>query len=175
MGKSRRRMIAEDVAAGLKRARGGGWIMVRAIALTCGLAAASGGCATLNPVMSEERSVSAAADSRRLNLPDYIVFYDRPGTPMRGIRMPKGGYDLEAEDAEYLYFRAPQEVEYRIFERGETVEQRTMPGGIALGKTIVRMVPAAVYVGQDEKRKVLTWKLGREFLGLEGAKWTKNF
>jgi hypothetical protein len=105
---------------------------------------------------------------------ERMVWYNQPRNPTRGIRFPAGTYRLEAEDDEYRYFRAPSDVEYRIFRDGRAVDGRFMPGGLFLGKTIWKAVPAGAYLSVDPTTKVATWNLGRNFLKLEGKLWGRK-
>lgn len=130
---------------------------------------------SLNPVISEDRSVNPEIDQNKqvvFNLP--MVWYDSM-RKSRGILFPDGIYVLEAEDEEYYYFKAPKELEYRIFEREATANARFMPGGLYLSKNVFNMVPAGAYLSVSEEMKTLTWKLGSDFLSMEGREWEKKF
>jgi hypothetical protein len=135
------------------------------------------GCVVpLNPVTTEDRSVVAAKDANKtLTVIDGIVMTDSPIVVSRGIRFPAGTYVLEAEDAGYYYFASPEPLEYRIFKNGQAVDGRFIPGGIAFARPGLHLVAAAGYMSHGEGTKTLTWKLGAEFLALEGRYWRKSF
>lgn len=139
------------------------------------------GCGMLppiaNPVASETRSVTVISDSTKtLTVKDGMVFYDATAAS-HGIRFPPGTYALEAEDASYWYLRAPAPLEMRTFESGHVAESHTASGGIMLGKSLAKTVilPAAGYVDAEGGNKLLLWKLGGEFMRLQGHQWSKSF
>jgi hypothetical protein len=130
-----------------------------------------------SPIESEQRVVSQTADpARTLTVNEPMVVLDAP-PPLpatRGIRFPAGTYVLEAEDGDDLYYRAPDKIEYRIFTNGVASDGRFIAGGIYVSKHSVDLVPAGAYMSVDETHKVLTWKLGSDFLSLEGSKWKRT-
>lgn len=151
---------------------------VLACAAACLLCSLSG-CGLLpggDPVMSEKRPVTpVAVRDKQVVFKESMVWYDRPFGATRGIMFPEGVYKLEAEDSEYYYFAAPKAIEYRVFSNGKAVDGRFIPGGLCLGKAFLKMIPAAAYMTMDDKNKVMTWKLGGDFIRMEGSKWTKNY
>lgn len=132
------------------------------------------GALQLNPVATESRAVQSVSDAAKtLTVTDGMVWYDAaPAT--RGLRFPPGRYTLEAEDADYWYFRAPAPLEFRIFADGKITDSRDIPGGLMLAKRF-NLLPAAGYIDDEPGRKMLVWKLGQEFLRLEHRNWQKNF
>lgn len=135
------------------------------------------GCGTLqlNPVASETRTVRMTADlAKTLSVPEGMVFYDKqPAT--RGLRFPPGTYVLEAEDDDYWYLRSIKPIEFRVFKDGRVADGREIPGGIMIGKSLIRTIPAAAYIDDEGATKMMVWKLGQEFLRLEGRDWEKSF
>ena len=130
----------------------------------------------MNPVVTEDRPVAVANDpAKTVTVVDGIVMTDSPIAPSRGIRFPAGTYTLEAEDGVYYYFAAPTPIEYRIFKGGQAVDGRFIPGGLAIAKGGIHLVPAAGYMSHAEGTKTLTWKLGAEFFTLQGRYWKKSF
>ena len=137
------------------------------------------GCAVvlppLNPVSSEDRTVNSVSDQQKnVIFNQSMVWYDSL-RKTRGILFPEGKYQLEAEDNEYYYFKAPKELEYRIFENGKTTDMRTMPGGLYLSKSAFNMVPAGAYLSVSDEKKTLTWKLGSDFMRMENDEWKKDY
>jgi hypothetical protein len=104
-----------------------------------------------------------------------VWWYEQALAPTQGIRFPEGTYQLEAEDSEYLFFRAPSQIEYRVLQNGKVTDDRFVTGGLCLSKKTFDLVPAGAYSFVDEHADVLTWKLGRDFMNMEGGRWTKNF
>lgn len=131
------------------------------------------GCGTLHlsPYAHEIRPVQVASDpAQTIVVPEGMVFLDaQPAN--RGIRFPAGTYVLEAEDADYLYFRSAAPLEIRVFADGQMVDGRNIEGGLMLGKGLIRMVPAGAYIDGDEGEKILVWKLGKAFVREEGESW----
>lgn len=144
------------------------------------LALVLSGCAALGPIASpvatEVRTVSPVADATKtLTVKDGMVFYDRDAS--HGIRFPPGIYTLEAQDASYWYPRAPSPLERREFRSGQVSQSGAAPGGLMIGKSTLGTVvlPAAGYTDGENGDKVLIWKLGGEFVRLEGKYWSKSF
>ena len=166
-------MLSRD---GITGERGAGLSFGRLFLPLVMLVLAGCGALTLSPLTSEDRSVSPVVDAgKSVILKESMVWYDQE-VATRGIRFPEGQYLLEAEDAEYYYFRSPSPLEYRIFQNGSLTDGRFMPGGLFLSKALINMVPAGAYLSvEDPKQKTLTWKLGSNFLRKEGSLWTKNF
>lgn len=107
-----------------------------------------------------------------LVLDESMVWLDQAVmAPTRGIRFPAGNYILEAEDGDYRYYRAPTSIEYRVFKDGKVTGDREMPGGIYISKAAITLVPAGGYLSVDDTHKMLTWKLGLDFMHLENQKW----
>ncbi len=153
-------------------------IRVRNAIINTVCAAILTGCSAvnLNPTMNEPRIVSAVeVQNKHVILNDSMVWYDDAYNKTRGILFPKGRYILEAQDDDYYYFKAPSQFDYRTFENGEVIEQRMIDGGLFLGKSYLQVIPAGAYINKDEKEKILTWKLGGNFISMEGEKWVKNY
>ena len=135
------------------------------------------GCGTLqlNPVTSETRTVRTLHDpTKTITVPEGMVWYDgRPAT--QGLRFPPGSYAMEAEDNDYWYLRSATPLEFRVFKGNNVADSRNIPGGIMIGKSYIQMVPAGAYIDGDGSDKIMVWKLGKEFLRLEGRDWKKSF
>lgn len=130
----------------------------------------------LNPVTSEVRSVRPTTDEKKtVTVPEGMVWYDA-ARPTRGLRFPSGTYALEAEDDEYWYFRSPELLEFRVFSGRDVKDARSIPGGVMLEKKTLKLVPAAGYIDGDRgAKKMMIWKLGRDFMRREGKDWRKSF
>ncbi|MBS0280557.1 MAG: hypothetical protein JSR25_05300, partial [Proteobacteria bacterium] len=76
--------------------------------------------------------------------------------------------------ADYLYYRAPERFEWRLFENDQVKKAGFEQGGIYVSKAFIALVPAGVYMSSDETKKTLIWKLGSDFMRLEGSKWTRT-
>lgn len=139
------------------------------LALSCGIGLS--GCGALPPLDSkanEVRNIRPTADtSKTVTVSEGMVWYST-ASRSSGLRFPPGMYALEAEDDDYWYFRAPSPLEFRSFVNGKPSGEYTKPGGLMLGKRSIRLVPGAGYVDADASSKNMVWKLGGDFLALEG-------
>ena len=123
-----------------------------------------------DPTLSESRSVTAASNaSQTVTLNEPMVWYDNP-VPQKGLLLPAGTYTLHYEDSEFLYFKAPSEIEYRILK--PTPKNWFNKGGIALPKSgnVVQ-----VYSETGPGSILFTWRLDRVFNQMENRKWSKSF
>ncbi|MBS0630595.1 MAG: hypothetical protein JSS11_01675 [Verrucomicrobia bacterium] len=128
----------------------------------------------LDPAWSEDRPVQIAHDSTKtVTVIEGMVFYNGL-SQTRGLRFPPGTYTLEAEDAQYYYLRSPAPLEFRTFANGQSTDGRDIPGGIMIAKQF-NLIPGGGYIDGDKGQKVAIWKLGSEFLRIEGRYWTKSF
>jgi hypothetical protein len=137
--------------------------------------AACGALPAFEPVTKQTRSVRPASDpARTVAVRDGMVWY---ANAMRdsGMRFPPGAYTLEAEDSDYWYFRSAAPLEFRKFSHGQPTEQQMSPGGLMLGKQSLQIVPAAAYIDGDGQTKVMVWKLGGDFLAMQGHQWRKSW
>ena len=132
------------------------------------------GAVQLNAITNESRAVHVFVDAAKtVTVPEGMVWYDSPQRG-HGLRFPRGRYTLEAEDSDYWYFRSPAPLEFRDFDRGQPANTRNVPGGLMLAKHF-SMLPGAGYIEGEGATKVMVWKLGGDFLQLEGKYWSKNF
>lgn len=127
------------------------------------------------PERAENRTVTpATSTSRTLTIIEPMVLANSRDIREngKGVRLPSGAYKLEAEDAQYYYFRAPVHLEYRVIIQGAT-DQRFIPGGVALSKR--SFAPGATYADFDVPGvRQITRMLGTEFLLEEGRRWTRT-
>lgn len=130
----------------------------------------------LDPVTAEQRKVAPLTDeSKTVTLTEPIVWLNAPAhRASKGLRLPQGLYSLEAEDEDYLYFRAPAPIEMRVLQDGRPVEGPDVAGGLALGRALLPVSPAA-YIDADAHHKMLVMKLGYDFLRMRGKEWERNF
>lgn len=142
--------------------------------LVLALLVGCGALPPLNPVTQEARVVQNAHDSSKaVTIVNGMVWYNLGRT--KGIRFPPGTYALEAADADYWYFRSPAPLEFREFSGERVTGAQSKAGGIMIAKAAMNMVPAGGYVEGDGSTKVMVWKLGGEFSGMEGREWKKSF
>lgn len=153
-----------------------GGIFVTWLSIGCGIAlTACGALPPLDATSSQTRIVRPASDpSKSVTVPEGMVWYATPSRSS-GLRFPPGTYTLEAEDDDYWYFRSPTPLEFRAFANGKPSEEHINPGGLMLGKRSIRLVPAGGYIDGDGSAKTMVWKLGGDFLAMEGKQWRKTF
>jgi hypothetical protein len=129
----------------------------------------------LNPITNEERDVSIATNpEKKIIFNNSMVWYDNHRRN-EGILFPKGTYILEAEDKEYFYFMAPDDLEFRSFKDGQTVDVKFVAGGLFLSKERLNMVPGGAYRNDGNTKKTLLWKLGSNFMRMEDEGWEKSY
>lgn len=123
------------------------------------------------------RYARAALDPSKSIQTEGMLWVDYPPKPARGVRFPEGKYVLEAEDDEYLYFRAPKPLEFRYFNHGTVIDLRNLNGGLMIrkGGADPYGVAGGGYVDSNADSKIMAWRLARDFLALEGRNWTKSF
>lgn len=153
---------------------------------TCAIAAAllslmvmTGCCGIrLDPRDDTPRTITLATDhSKALAFREGMVWC-MDMSAQSCLRLPPGTYTIEGEDAEWLFFRAPERIDFRVFDGKTLKDQRFIPGGIALRKHFDIMLPAEVYIdpgAQQTTDKVLIYKLGNDFMAREHNTWTRNF
>ncbi len=151
--------------------------MRRLIMLLAASIACVSGCAGIqpSPLVNERRSVHMEQDqSKTVIVLHEMVFYDA-SPPAHALRLPAGTYALEAQDGEYWYMRCGAALGLEAFRKGGRVDDRSIPGGIMIGKYSFRAVPAGGYIDGDGPAKILVWKLGGDFMSREGKDWKKSF
>ncbi|MEO5961063.1 MAG: hypothetical protein ABIZ49_02705 [Opitutaceae bacterium] len=134
------------------------------------------GCVEMHPRFPElRRGATPVTDpGKTFTVLREIVWYGT-GRAQSGIRLPVGHYTLEAEDADYWYFHAPEPLEFRVLDRGTVTEQRRIPGGIMIAKRATSF-PAIGYAdGAGWVKSSVGEPSGTEFAWMEGKYWTKNF
>lgn len=131
----------------------------------------------LDPIVNEVREVRELSDpARTMTFHEARVWFNGPvSRATKGVRLPDGVYVLEAEDKDYLYFRAPALIQMRRIENQQTREGVDLPGGFALYKRFAIYPFGAVYVDEPPGRKVLVFLFGGEFVPLRGKLWDKSF
>jgi hypothetical protein len=92
--------------------------------------------------------------------------------PSQGVVMPIGRYNMECEDINYWYFRAPKPLVLALYEFGHQTNGMRLYGGIAISKTPGNLTPnPSVYVDDTKNGKVLIWNMTKEFFKNRGEKW----
>ncbi len=149
------------------------------LAVSCALLAA---CSPVDSAGTIPRSgVRSPRMPRRLTVirPMLFEFGENP-LERKTVNIPQGEYIFEAEDDIFLYFRSPDEMEYRVYHKEGYAEGFFQLGGLALARkdqwdTVE--YPACTYIdGEKPDQKRLTCPLGTAFiLEKRGTDWDSDF
>lgn len=135
------------------------------------------GCSAtrLSPIEDLEQQVQGVDYStKRIVLIEPMIWLDSRDA-QSGIILPRGVYLLEAESRDYLYFAAPDYIEYRTLRENNEPDRRFLFGGLFLAKKRYNMIPAGAYYSISDLDKVHIWRLGSDFIEMEGEQWQKLF
>ncbi len=145
-------------------------------AVVWSIAIVATGCISLPGAVAEQSPVRGASDaSKAVVISEPMVWLDAPTQrASKGVRFLPGRYELEAENEEYWYFRAPEPLELRALDDGRSLDGRFVPGGLALSKGF-NLVPALAYIDDDPDQKLHVMRMGRDFLQLRGKTWEPSF
>jgi hypothetical protein len=147
----------------------------RGAALWC-IAIVASGCISLPGAIAEQHSVQSASDpSKAVVFSEPMVWLDAPTyRASKGVRLLPGRYELEAENEDYWYFRAPEPLELRALDGGRSLDGKFVPGGLALSKGF-NLDPAVAYIDDNSDQKLHVMRMGRDFLQLRGKTWEPSF
>lgn len=135
------------------------------------------GCsvAKVSPIVDQEKRVQHVCYStKRIVLPEPMIWLESREAKS-GIILPQGVYQLEAESKNYLYFAAPDYIEYRTLIEGSEPDRRFLFGGLFLAKKQYNSIPAGAYYSISDLDKVHIWRLDSDFIEMEGERWQKLF
>ena len=150
---------------------------VRGMVIVLSASIACAACASLQPtpLTNVRRDVHLEQDaSKSITVSHDMVFYDA-SPPAQSLRFPAGTYALEGQDGEYWYMRSSVPLEFLAFRKGGKADSRNIAGGIMIGKYSFRAAPGAGYIDGEGSTRIEVWKLGGDFLKLEGKDWKKSF
>jgi len=96
------------------------------------------------------------------------------------VCIPEGEYVFEGEDDVFLFFRSPEEMEYRVYHKEGYAEGAFQLGGLALARKDQWdkvEYPACTYIdGKDQHQKRLTCPLEISFfIDKRGTDWDSDF
>jgi hypothetical protein len=136
----------------------------------------SGCFVTLPGAIAEQHPVRSASEpSKAVVFNEPVVWLDASTQrASKGVRFLPGRYELEAENEEYWYFRAPEPLELRALEDGQSLDGRFVAGGLALSKGF-NLEPAIAYIDDKTDQKLHVMRMGRDFLQLRGKTWDPSF
>jgi hypothetical protein len=154
-------------------------MILRAVYLIMALAFSFvAGCGTaFDPgVAREPRVTQPSFDAEKtVTVLKEMAWYS-PSAPKKGIWFTPGTYVLEAEDAEFWFFRSPKPIKTGVVgDRGE-LSARRVPGGIMISKRFPSAyIAGGGYIEDRAGTKVMVWELTNDFRSMEGMFWTKSF
>lgn len=137
----------------------------------------TGGCGVtrLSPIEDLDQQVeSVGYSTKRIVLVESMIWLDSRDA-RSGIILPQGIYQLEAESRDYLYFAAPDFIEYRTLRKDTEPDRRFLFGGLFVAKQLRRKIPAGAYYSISELEKVHIWRLGSDFIEMEGERWQRLY
>jgi hypothetical protein len=151
-------------------------VWVSRVAVLCSITIAASGCISLPGAIAEQHPVQSVSDSSKaVVFIEPIVWLDAPtNRASKGVRLLPGRYELEAENEEYWYFRAPEPLELRALDSGRSLDGRFVPGGLALSKGF-NLDPAVAYIDDTSDQKLHVMRMGRDFIQLRGKTWEPSF
>ena len=113
---------------------------------------------------------------------DHAMLFEVGENPLekKSVNIPVGEYIFEGEDDVFLYFRSPEEMEYRVYHKEGYAEGAFQQGGMAIarkGQWDKVEYPVCTYIdGEDQHQKRLTCPLETTFLmNKRGADWDSDF
>lgn len=125
--------------------------------------------------------VRAPRSAHRLTVSKEMLFeYGENPLEKKTVTIPEGEYVFEAEDDIFLYFRAPEPLEYRVHHKEGYAEGFFQMGGIALSNNDnwdKVEYPVCTYTdGEEPRQKRLTCPLEPSFLMQKrGSDWSSDF
>ena len=125
-----------------------------------------------SPRIWEERTVSNPVSSQGLELREPLNWFAKEFLDRYDIFLPAGKYVLEADDADYLYFGAPQKIGYVVAKSGALPDSRQLAGGIFLAKSDRAAHPAGAYIAWDDGKRLLLMRFDYAFTTQKGKRWT---
>ena len=149
------------------------------LAASCVLFAA---CSPVDSAGTIPRShVRAPRAAYRLTVNKAMLFEvgDNP-LEKKSVNIPAGEYVFEGEDDIFLYFRSPEEMEYRVYHKEGYAEGAFQMGGLAFARKEQWdkvEYPVCTYIdGEDQHQKRLTCPLEISFLMQKrGTDWDSDF
>ncbi|MFT3868072.1 MAG: hypothetical protein QM715_06190 [Nibricoccus sp.] len=134
----------------------------------------SGCMSTVSPGTSriwEERAVTHANHTQGLELKEPLNWFAKEFFDRYDVFLPAGKYVLESEDADYLYFGAPEKVGYVVAKSGVAPDSRQLAGGIFLAKADRSPYPAGAYIEWEGGKRLLLMRFDFAFTSQKGKRW----
>ena len=154
-------------------------LVLSLIAASCALFAA---CSPVDSAGTIPRSnVRAPRAAHRLSV-NHAMLFEVGENPLekKTVNIPAGEYVFEGEDDVFMYFRSPEEMEYRVYHKEGYAEGVFQMGGLAFARKDQWdkiEYPVCTYIdGEDQHQKRLTCPLEISFLmNKRGTDWDSDF
>lgn len=149
------------------------------LAASCALFAA---CSPVDSAGTIPRSnVRAPRAAHQLTV-KHAMLFEVGENPLekKSVNIPAGEYVFEGEDDVFLYFRSPEEMEYRVYHKEGYAEGAFQLGGLAFARKEQWdkvEYPVCTYIdGEEQNQKRLTCPLEISFLMQKrGTDWDSDF
>ena len=149
------------------------------LAASCALFAA---CSPVDSAGTIPRSNVHAPRAAHVLTVNKAMLFEVGENPLekKSVNIPAGEYIFEGEDDVFLYFRSPEEMEYRVYHKEGYAEGAFQLGGLALARKDQWdkvEYPVCTYIdGEDQHQKRLTCPLEISFLmNKRGTDWDSDF
>jgi hypothetical protein len=133
------------------------------------------GCANLILPQSnriwEERDAPSATAHRSLVMSEPLDWFASESGDRYDIWLPQGTYHVEAEDSDYLYYKAPNEVSLGKKKFFSAQDSRTYDGGIFISKNASSKYSSGAYIDYEGGKKLLLFYFDFRFTQQEGKRW----
>jgi hypothetical protein len=119
----------------------------------------------------EERTTSPATSDRQLILSAPLDWFASENGDRYDIFLPQGAYLVEAEDSDYLYYKAMARVtlgKKKLFSAQDNMPQG---GGIFFSKSASSKYSSGAYVDYEDGKKLLIFFFDFRFTTQEGKRW----
>ena len=119
----------------------------------------------------EEHTASSATSHRSLVMSTSLDWFASESGDRYDIWLPPGAYHVEAEDSDYLYYKAPGRVSLGKTKFFSAQDSRTYDGGIFMSKSASSKYPSGAYIDYESGKRLLLFFFDWRFTGQEGKQW----
>jgi hypothetical protein len=119
----------------------------------------------------EERNAPAATAQRTLVMSEPLDWFASENGDRYDIWLPPGAYHVEAEESDYLYYKAPERVSLGKTKFFSAQDSRTYDGGIFISKSASSKYSSGAYIDYEGGKKLLLFCFDFRFTGQEGKRW----
>ena len=121
--------------------------------------------------IQEERAPAPATSHRSLVMSEPLDWFASESGNRYDIWLPQGAYHVEAEDSDYLYYKAPGAVSQREMKFFSGQDTSTCDGGIFISRNAGSRYSSGAYIEYKDGKKMLLFYFDFRFTGQEGKRW----